>query len=208
MKTAVSIMVFNPRNATLFVSAGRPEQFPAKSPPQIAFSGRSNVGRAAYQHPAGAAGAGAGQLETRETITINFYNVDNKLCFVDLRATDMPGVRLPKAALVAPYRRYFTNNPSIGLLSLVLQLVDLNTGPSADDILMLDFLGRSGIKHIIVASKADKLSKTRRDAAIAALGKHPVVAPGVLVVPFSSKSGEGKSALLSEIWKAAQPQRK
>lgn len=210
MKTAVSIMVFNPRNATLFVSAGRPEQFPAKSPPQIAFSGRSNVGKSSLINTLlGLRGLARVSSKPGKTITINFYNVDNKLCFVDL-----PGygyARRPAAEKLRWSRltdAYFTNNPSIGLLSLVLQLVDLNTGPSADDILMLDFLGRSGIKHIIVASKADKLSKTRRDAAIAALGKHPVVSPGVLVVPFSSKSGEGKSALLSEIWKAAQPQRK
>ena len=89
----------------------------------------------------------------------------------------------------------------------MVQLVDLSTGPSADDELMLGFLARSGIKHILVTSKADKLSKTRHEAALDALRENPSVSPGVLVIPFSSKTGEGKSAILGEILKATLPQR-
>ncbi|MGI6167582.1 MAG: ribosome biogenesis GTP-binding protein YihA/YsxC [Eubacteriales bacterium] len=209
MRIAASIMAFNLKNTTLSVSAGQSGQFPDNSLPQIAFSGRSNVGKSSLINTLlGLRGLARVSSTPGKTITINFYNVDNKFYFVDL-----PGygyARRPVAEKIRWSRlvdSYFTNNPNIDLLRLVVQLVDLNIGPSADDELMLDFLARTKIPHVIAATKADKLSKTRRVEALEALKKHPALT-GALVIPFSSKTGEGKNTLLTEILKAAQPQRK
>ena len=189
----------NLSNVRLLVSAGDVRQFPGAPVPQVALSGRSNVGtsslvntllgRKALARVSGAPG---------KTITVNFYDVDGKLLLVDL-----PGYGFAKRPAAEKEKwsaltdGYFTKNKNVDRLALVLQLIDLKVGPTADDEVMLDYLSRSGLPFLVVATKADKPNKTDRATALAALENHPLLR-GVPVIPFSALTGEGKEA----VWRA------
>ena len=190
-------------NTDLKISAGLPSQFPADVRPQIAFSGRSNVGKSSLINTLlGRKSLARVSGSPGKTITINFYDVDKKLYFVDL-----PGYGFAKRS-DAERRRfstltdgYFVNNPNRDLLRLVVQLVDIRIGPTADDRMMIDFLAGYDIPFLIAASKADKLSKTAVQKAVSDLGAEY---PGVTILPFSSLNGMGKEDLRSAILSAAE----
>ena len=190
-------------NTDLKISAGLPSQFPTDVRPQIAFSGRSNVGKSSLINTLlGRKSLARVSGSPGKTITINFYDVDKKLYFVDL-----PGYGFAKRS-DAERRRfstltdgYFVDNPNRDLLRLVVQLVDIRIGPTADDRMMIDFLAGSGIPFLIATSKADKLSKTAVLKAVSDLG---TAYPGVTVIPFSSLNGMGKEELRTAILAAAE----
>ena len=187
--------------AELKISAGLPSQFPRDILPQIAFSGRSNVGKSSLINTLlGRKSLARVSSSPGKTITVNFYVVDGKYYLVDL-----PGYGFAKRS-EADKRRwsaltdgYFTANPDIDRLRAVVQLVDSRIGATKDDIMMIDFMNRSGIPYIIVATKTDKLNKTEREKNLAALAASDVIAPGTVIQPFSSLKGEGKDELTREI---------
>ena len=165
--------------------------------PEIAFSGRSNVGkssllnrlvrRKALARVSGTPG------KTRE---INFFRINDMFTLVDL-----PGygfARVSKAVkaqwrpLIEGYLRHST--PLRG----VVQLVDARHAPSPDDHDMLDFLSEIGAPTIIAATKIDKLRKAEVPARLAALAKE-LVMPAEQIVPFSAVTGEGRDELAAAL---------
>ena len=191
-------MSLNTQNASLKISAGLPKQFPADPRPQVAFSGRSNVGKSSLINSLlGRKSLARVSSSPGKTITINFYDIDKKLYLVDLPgygfAKRNPEDKKKWSALTDGY---FTQNANIDRLSLVLQLVDSRIPPTADDEMMLDFLRSSQIPYAVVATKTDKLNATERKKNMEALRAHPLIAD-VPLIPFSSLKGEGKD----ELWK-------
>ncbi len=189
------------QNAKLHISAGDARQFPTAPVPQIALSGRSNVGKSSLVNTIlGRKALARVSSAPGKTITVNFYDVDGKLFLVDL-----PGYgfakRPPqeKAKWSALTDGYFTKNPNIDRLALVLQLIDLKVGPTADDVMMLHYLAEAQLPFAVVATKTDKLNKTGRAAALAALAAHEAIPEGTLILPFSAQTGEGKDILLKTI---------
>lgn len=193
-------MALNLQKTTLRISAGEIRQFCSDPMPQVAFSGRSNVGKSSLINTLlGRKSLARVSASPGKTITINFYDIDKQLFFVDL-----PGYgfarRAPadKAKWSALTDGYFTRNPNLDRLSLVLQLVDAKVGVTADDAMMLNYLTEAGLPFLVVATKVDKLNKTERAKALAALRDHPDIPEEMAILPFSSHSGEGKD----ELWKA------
>lgn len=191
-------MPLNTQNVQLKISAGLPKQFPSEPIPQVAFSGRSNVGKSSLINALlNRKNLARVSSAPGKTITINFYDVDRKLYLVDLPgygfAKRSPADKKKWSALTDGY---FTQNKNIDRLSLVLQLVDSRIGPTADDEMMLDFLRASGLPYAVVATKVDKLNATERKNNLAALRAHPLIADAPLI-PFSALKGEGKE----ELWK-------
>ena len=146
--------MLNTQKVSLRVSAGRINQFPGDPIPQICFSGRSNVGKSSLINTLmGQKKLARVSSAPGKTITINFFEIDKKLFFVDL-----PGYGFAKrpssekAAWSALTDGYFTQNKNIDRLSLVLQLVDSRIGPTADDEMMMDFLRASGLPYIVVCT--------------------------------------------------------
>ena len=187
------------QNAKLHISAGEPRQFPCAPVAQIALSGRSNVGKSSLVNTLlGRKALARVSQAPGKTITVNFYDVDGKLFLVDL-----PGYgfakRPPqeKAKWSQLTDGYFTKNPNIDRLRLVLQLVDLKVGPTADDVTMLQYLAHTQLPFAVVATKADKLNKTERAKALELLRTHPTIPEGTVILPFSSHTGEGKE----ELWR-------
>ena len=189
----------NLQKAALFISAGDIRQFPSHPIPQVALSGRSNVGKSSLVNTLlGRKSLARVSGEPGKTITINFYDIDKKLFLVDL-----PGYGFAKRP---PQEKekwstltdgYFTANKNIDRVALILQLIDLKVGPTKDDVMMLNYLSQTELPFAIVATKADKLNKTEREKALAALATHPAIPTDTPVIPFSALKGEGKE----EVWK-------
>ena len=190
-------MALNLNKTDLRISAGLPKQFPKDAMVQIAFSGRSNVGKSSLINSLlGRKSLARVSSSPGKTITINFYDVDKKLFLVDL-----PGYgfakRAPadKAQWSALTDGYFTRNSNIDLLKLVIQLVASRIGPTKDDEMMLSFLSQTGIPFIVVGTKADKLNATERKKSEELLHSHPSIPTDTPILFYSALKGDGRSDL-------------
>lgn len=195
-------MALNTQKVSLKMSAGFPEQFPKDPLAQVAFSGRSNVGKSSLINSLlGRKSLARVSSAPGKTITINFYDIDGKLYLVDLPgygfAKRNPEDKKKWSALTDGY---FTKNKNIDRLSLVVQLIDSRMAPTDDDEMMLEFLSQSGLPYMVVATKTDKLNATERKKNLEALRNHPLI-KDVPLVPFSSLKGEGKDDLWKQIFK-------
>ena len=193
----------NLNNIKLTISAGRLDQVPAGGIPQVAFSGRSNVGKSSLLNALTQRKSLARVSGTPgKTITVNFYEIDKKLFLADL-----PGYGY--AARSAKDQQIWSTLVD-GYLSgckdikLVLQLIDLKVGPTKDDEMMLEWLVDSRMPFAVVATKADKLNKTKRVEALEKLQNHPLIPKGIPIIPFSALSGEGTDEIRSFIGKVTE----
>lgn len=189
--------ILNTQNAELKITAGLIAQFPSDALPQIALSGRSNVGKSSLINSLlNRKSLARVSSSPGKTITINFYSIDKKLYLVDL-----PGYGYAKRTFEEKQRwskltdGYFTGNKNIDRLKLVVQLIDSRTGPTKDDETMLNWLRESNIPFIVAVTKIDKLNKTERAKSLADISNHPLVGKDTPVVPFSALKNEGRSEL-------------
>lgn len=191
-------MAINTQNVILKISAGEPRQLLKDPTPQVAFSGRSNVGKSSLINSMlGRKSLARVSSSPGKTVTINFYEIDKKLYLVDL-----PGYGFAKRSpadmqkFSALTDGFFTSNRNIDRLKLVVQLVDSRIGPTKDDETMLSFLTECNIPFCVVATKTDKLNATERKKNLLAISEHPLI-KGHEVIPFSALKGEGKE----DLWK-------
>lgn len=197
------MLKINTNNVSLRMSAGTPKQFPADPRPQIAFSGRSNVGKSSLINTLlGRKSLARVSGTPGKTITVNFYDVDGKLYLVDLPgygfARRSPEEKRQWSALTDGY---FSKNPNIDRLKIVLQLVDIRVGPTDDDIMMINFMIEARIPFIVVATKCDKLSKSAIQNTLLDWQNNVFRGTGITVVPFSSVTGDGRDLVWNEIYK-------
>ena len=192
-------MKINVNNCDIALTAGAQKQFPRDPRPQIALSGRSHVGKSSLINTLlGRKSLARVSSAPGKTITINFYNVDKKIYLVDL-----PGYGYAKRSMDSKRswssltEDYFIKNPSSDALKLVIQLMDIRTGPTDDDIMMINMMLERRIPFILVATKTDKLSKTALKNRIDELHHEFFEGTGIEIIPFSSVSREGKD----EVWK-------
>jgi len=190
-------MQINYSQSDLFVCAGRIQDFPNSPLPQAALAGRSNAGKSTLVNTLlGRRSLARVSSSPGKTITVNYYSVGNSFLLVDL-----PGYGFAKRAAAEKARwsalteGYFTKNPAIDRVKIILQLIDLEVGPTPDDELMLSYLANTGIPYAVIAAKADKPNKTRRAESLAALAARKDVSGAVALIPFSGKTGEGKDEL-------------
>lgn len=191
----------NVNRAELRVSAGRTDQFPKDAVPQIAFSGRSNVGKSSLINCLlGRKSLARVSGTPGKTVTINFYDVDKKLFLVDLPGYGYARRSGEKRQVFSSLTdSYFTANPLGDRLRLVVQLIDSRVGPTDDDTMMMQWLLDNGIPFIVALTKTDKL-KPRELAEILDNLQHEFFRDvSVEVIPFSSVTREGKDALWDRI---------
>ena len=194
-------MKINTNNVSLKISAGNASQFLRNPLPQIAFSGRSNVGKSSLINTLlGRKSLARVSSAPGKTITVNFYDVDSKLFLVDL-----PGYGYAKRTAQEQLKwsslvdGYFTKNPNIDLVKLVVQLVDSRIGYTKDDLDMIAYMNDAEVPYIIVATKTDKLNKTERKKAVEALISNPILREGTTIILYSSETREGKDDVWNEI---------
>lgn len=195
-------MKINVNNANIALTIGNSKQFPRDPRPEIALSGRSNVGKSSLINTLlGRKSLARVSSAPGKTITINYYNVDGKMFLVDL-----PGYGYAKRSMESKRSwssltdDYFMKNPSADAIKLVVQFIDIRTGPTNDDIMMINFLIDSEIPFVIVATKTDKLSKTQLKNALDDIWKEYFEGTNIKIIPFSSVTREGKDELWNKIF--------
>lgn len=175
--------------------AVRPDQYPPEDLKEIAFAGRSNVGKSSLlnlltgrkklAHVSGSPG---------KTRTINFYRVND-----EFRIVDLPGYGYAKVSRSVSegwgqmMEQYLQTRPN---LATVIQLVDIRHEPTALDRAMHEYLVHHGLDGIIAATKADKISRNRRDAQIRQIRKALNLREEDIVVPVSALKKTGHEELL------------
>lgn len=192
----------NLHNVELHLTAGLPSQLVKEGIPQIALSGRSNVGKSSLVNSLlGRKKLARVSGEPGKTITVNCYDVDKRLWLVDL-----PGygfARRPKNEIEkwsSLTEGYFEDNAA---LKLVLQLVDCKVGLTEDDRTMLRYLEYYHLPYLLVATKCDKLNKTELQKAATALVGDRSLRPGTELFLYSSLKGQGRAELWTRILRYA-----
>lgn len=164
-------------------------QIPKSEKLEFAFSGRSNVGKSSLINKImNRKSLARVSSMPGKTITINFFSLEN------IYVVDLPGYGYAKvsktekqrwAGLIEGYLHDDRN------LALVFQLVDFRHKPTADDIMMINFLIESEIPFVIVLTKADKMKKKEREERRAALLNEIPYADEITMIEFSAETGEG-----------------
>ena len=177
---------------------GTSKQLPASDLPEIAFSGRSNVGKSSLINKILMRKSLARVSSMPgKTTTVNFFRVD------DVRFADLPGYGYAKrsesekrrwADLMEGYFQMGRN------LKLIVQLVDMRHAPSQDDLMMINFIREAGYPFIIVLTKLDKLKKTEREKRREAFKTELAIAgEDCLIIECSAETGEGCDAIKAAI---------
>jgi GTP-binding protein len=183
-------------NVTLEKVGVKKEQFPETGLPEIAFCGKSNVGKSSLingliNRKSLARTSG----QPGKTQTVNFYNVENQLYFVDLPGYGYAKVSKTSREIWARMiNKYLSQREE---LKLVACLVDIRHEPSANDKMMVDWVVAEGFKPLVIATKADKLKRSQISKHVSMIKKGLELEDIKQVIPFSATTKQGKD----EIWK-------
>ena len=188
------------KNAELAAVAVKPDQYPVDNMVEIAFAGRSNVGKSSLlnllTNRKSLARVSGNPGKTR---TINFHQINDKF-----RIVDLPGYGYAKVSKNITenwgdmMERYFQGREG---LAKVVQLVDIRHAPSVQDIQMYEYLKHYGLDGIVVATKADKVSRNEMQKCISVIRKTLQLSKEDIVIPVSSPKKSGHDVLLDEIEK-------
>lgn len=180
------------------ITAVRPEQYPASDMPEIAFVGRSNVGKSSIINTLlNKKGLARVSSEPGRTRGINFYNIDDVLYFVDLPGYGFAKVsKAEKATWGRMIETYLNNRRQ---LKMVLMLVDIRHEPTADDRTMYDWITKMGLMHMVIATKADKISRGRIQGRLSEIRKTLGITAGAELIAYSSETKQGRDQVWSGI---------
>jgi len=186
--------------ARFLASATHAAHFPAPTLPEVAFLGRSNVGKSSVINSLVGTKLARTSSTPGRTRAINFFEIRwpgkprPEVIFADLpgygyaRISREISQEWPK--FIEPY---LNNRPT---LALCVALVDVNVPPQESDRLLLDFLNASDREFLMIATKADRLSNNQLNKARNTLAS---AYPAASVIPFSAKTGQGRDEVWSRI---------
>ena len=191
-------MEINTHNAEILLSAANKSHYPQDDIPEIALAGRSNVGKSSFintllnrKNLARTSG------KPGKTQLLNFFNIDEKLRFVDVPGYGYAKVsKSERAKWGKMIEEYLTSREN---LRAVVSLVDLRHDPSADDVQMYEFLKYYEIPVILVATKADKIPRGKWNKHESAIKKKLNFDPNDDFILFSSVHNTGMEASWNSI---------
>lgn len=198
-------MAVNFNRAEFVLSAVRPDAFIRDGRPQLAFAGRSNVGKSSVINRVTGrknfARVGASPGKTNQ---INYFRIDDRGYLVDL-----PGYGYAKVSKAERDRwgqlmeAYFAS----GLITCGVMIVDARHKPTADDVTMAQWFHGTGCPLIVVANKLDKLKKSEIEPNLQRIRETLELGEEGVIVPFSAEKGTGKQELLDLIFDAVAPKK-
>ena len=188
-------MNINFNNINLIISAVKKAQYPDTGLTEVALSGRSNVGKSTFINSMiGRKNMARTSQQPGKTQTLNFYNIDAQLIFVDV-----PGYGYAKVSKVQREKfgkmieEYITQREN---LKLVIQLVDLRHQPTEDDVLMYNYLKHFDIPTLVICTKEDKIAKGKVQKHIKRIKDKLELESGDNIISYSSI----KNSKQQEIW--------
>ena len=184
------------KSVNLETVCGITSKLPDNTLPEVAFAGKSNVGKSslinALMNRKALARTSA---QPGKTQTINFYNINDAMYLVDL-----PGYGYAKASeeVKAKWGKMIENYLHTSKqLKAVFLLIDIRHDPSANDRMMYEWMVYQGFAPIIIATKLDKIKRSQIQKNVKAIREGLNVQPGTTIIPFSAETKQGRD----EIWK-------
>ena len=193
----------NFQNVEFLISAAAPKDFPANRLPEIAFAGKSNVGKSSVinrllqRKNFARVGDKPGK-----TVHVNYFTLDRKCYLVDL-----PGYGFAKVSQSEKERwgklmeGYFAANR----ITLGILIVDYRHPPTNNDITMARWFLDSGCPFAVVANKMDKLKKSELEPNLQLIRQDLELPDSCPVIPFSAEKGDGRDALVKLILDTVEP---
>ena len=183
------------KSAVLDIVCGITSKIPDTGLPEVAFAGKSNVGKSSLINGLMNRKALARtSAQPGKTQTINFYKINDELDLVDLPGYGYARVTpAEKEKWGKMIERYLHTSQT---LKAVFLLIDIRHDPSANDKLMYDWIVNNGYNPIIIATKLDKLKRSQVQKNIKAIKDGLKLRPGSKIIPFSAETKQGKD----EIW--------
>ena len=193
----------NFHNVEFLISAARPSDFPSNRLPEIAFAGKSNVGKSScinrLLNRKNFARVGASPGKTTQ---INYFKIDSKLYLVDLPGYGYAKVSKAERDRWGRLMESYFHSP--GLITLGVLIVDARHKPTADDCTMCEFFRATGCPMIVVANKVDKLKKSQIQPAMDLIRETLQLSEDEALVPFSAEKGDGKDQVISLLMSACE----
>ena len=186
------------RSSEIVVSAIRKEQYPAEGLPEIALVGRSNVGKSSATNALLNRRNFARTSQTPgKTRTINFYKINNEFYFVDLPGYGYAKVsKSEKDKWGVIMERYLQDRQE---LCAIFLLVDIRHEPTNDDVMMYEWIKHFGYNCVVIATKADKISRGQYQKHISIIRKKIQLEQDEKVIPLSSSKKTGVEDVWNEI---------
>lgn len=184
----------NKNNVSLVVSATSPKQYPKELPAEIVLVGKSNVGKSSFVNSMLNRKKLARTSNTPgKTRQINFYNIDDKLYFVDL-----PGYGYSKMSKIMAVEmgKYIEEYLKVRDISLIVLLLDIRHKPTNDDKLMYEYILKQNLPFVVLCNKADKIAKTKVQSYVEDIKKDL----GISYSPIFAYSSENKM-YVDQTWK-------
>jgi GTP-binding protein len=181
-------------SAKCTISAVGPNQYPDTGYPEIVMVGRSNVGKSSLINSLCARRALARTSDQPgKTQTINYFAINEQMYLVDLPGYGYAGASKAKRSEWGEFITNYLRNRYI--IALIVHLIDLRHDPMKNDKNASEWLMKLNIPYVIVGTKADKISRSRRPAHIAAIRKGLMLPAHVPALIYSSETGEGRDEL-------------
>ena len=186
------------KNAELETVCGVTSKLPRNTKPEIAFAGKSNVGKSSLINSLVNRKALARTSSSPgKTQTINYYNINNDLYFVDLPGYGFAKVsKTEKEKWGVMIENYLNTSEQ---LRAVFLLVDIRHKANANDVQMYEWIKQMGFSPIIIATKLDKLKRSQVDKSVKTLKESLGVDKDTKLIKFSSKTKQGKEEILKLI---------
>lgn len=191
-------MKINPNNVDIIISAVSSKQYPESNLPEIALSGRSNVGKSSFINTiVGRKSLARTSSKPGKTVTLNFFNIDDQFIFVDV-----PGYGYAKQSKKDREKwgkfieEYITQREP---LAAVIQLIDLRHPPTQDDVMMYNFLKYHQLPVLVVCTKMDKIPRSKVDKHIKIIKEMIDFDPNDVILPFSSVDKKNMDKVLEVI---------
>jgi len=178
-------------------TAKAPSDYPEEGLPEIAFAGRSNVGKSSLINKLLNRKKLARTSSTPgRTRALNFFRVNDRYMFVDLPGYGFAKVsQKEREAWLDMVETYLVQRQE---LRAVVMIMDLRRSPAREELDLITFLTHEGITPVLVATKADKLGKTRRTKPLREMGEKLGIPHGNIIL-FSSQTGEGRDRLWKKL---------